>query len=214
MAYGVFQEGYSAWNFYLPVFMGVDSQTGKPIYDDGNGNPVMDVNRAANIMLTDKKYVAPINGGFNINVGWKGITLSANFAYVLNKWLFNSDRYFTDGGIASLPGMARPDYMKNIWKQAGDISDIPRYGETYLHSTQFLEDASFLRLKNLMISYTLPGSWMQKTGFIQSARIYAIGRNLFTISKYTGYDPEYAGAAAIGIYPNARQLSIGVELIF
>ena len=71
-----------------------------------------------------------------------------------------------------------------------------------------------MRLKNLQISYTLPNEWMQRTGFLGSVRVFAIGRNLLTFTKYTGFDPEYEGNLQLGRYPNSKQYTFGVEITF
>ena len=76
------------------------------------------------------------------------------------------------------------------WKKPGDVTDIPRYGVTPQLDSRFLEDASFLRLKNLMLSYTFPQKWLKRTSFLNSARIYAQGQNLLTFTNFTGMDPR------------------------
>lgn len=211
-SFKIYKKGESAWNFYIPVFMGVDPRDGKPMYDDGNGNPVKDANLAAYIM-TDKQAIAPFNGGFNLNASWKGLSLQANFAYQIGKWLYNGDRFFTES-TTILSMQARPESMKNIWREPGQITNVPRYGENSLGSTAYLENASYLRLKNLSLAYQLPSSILKRTGFIKGVKISATCRNLWTLTKYTGYDPEYDGSIVYGMYPNTRQYSFGLEITF
>ena len=104
--------------------------------------------------------------------------------------------------------------MKNIWREPGQITNIPKYGETSLYSTAYLENASYLRLKNLSLSYQLPQSLLKKTGFIQGVKFSVVMRNLWTLTNYTGYDPEIDGSIIYGMYPNTRQYSFGLELVF
>ncbi len=205
--------GESAWNYYLPVFMGVDPADGKPMYDDGNGNAVKDTNLAGYI-LTDKARIAPYSGGFNFDIRWKGLMVQANFAYQIGKWLLNGDRFWQTNTTYPPTMTQRPEDMKNIWRNPGDITDIPAYGETTIYSTQYLEDASFLRLKNLVVSYQLPQSVLRKTGFIKGVKLSCTMRNLFTITKFTGYDPEYDSNIAYGMYPNTNSYTFGLELTF
>ena len=208
----IYKEGHSANNYYMPIFMGVDPLDGRPMYDDGNGNPVKDTNLAANIML-DKEIYAPMYGGFNLFASWKGLSLQANFTYQINKWLLNGDRFFREHTIMSSQ-IQRPEYMKNIWREPGQITDIPRYGENTIYSTQYLEDASYLRLKNLTIAYQLPDNLMKKTGFIKGIKVSAQFRNLWTLTKFTGTDPEYDSNIVYGMYPNARMYTFGLEITF
>lgn len=70
------------------------------------------------------------------------------------------------------------------------MTDIPRHGVTPQFDTHYLENASFLRLKNLMLSYNLPQSVLKSTKFFNGARVYVQGQNLLTFTKFTGLDPN------------------------
>ena len=100
------------------------------------------------------------------------------------------------------------------WKEPGDVTDIPRYGVTPQMDSRFLEDASFLRLKNLMLSYSFPQSWLQKTKFFSNARIYVQGQNLLTFTNFSGIDPEGSSNIYKAQYPMSRQYTFGLELAF
>ncbi len=80
--------------------------------------------------------------------------------------------------------------------------------------SHLIEDASFLRLKNLTVGYSLPRKWMDKTGFMKGVRIYFTARNLLTVTKYTGFDPEADTNLTYGRYPNSRQFVGGLQLTF
>jgi hypothetical protein len=100
------------------------------------------------------------------------------------------------------------------WKEPGDITDIPRYGVTPQMDTRFLEDASFLRLKNLMLSYSLPESLLSKSKVLSKARVYVQAQNLFTWTKFSGIDPESSSNVYKAQYPMSRQYTCGLELTF
>ena len=110
------------------------------------------------------------------------------------------------------------------WKQPGDITDIPRWGEVTQLDDRFLENASFLRLKNLSLSYSLPQSLLRKTNFFSMVRIYGQAQNLFTITGYKGIDPAGASFGEknidrdngldMGAYPNPRTITMGVRVNF
>jgi hypothetical protein len=80
--------------------------------------------------------------------------------------------------------------------------------------SRFLEDASFLRLKNVMLSYSLPSKLLEKSKFFSSARIYIQAQNLFTFTAFTGIDPEASGNVYQAQYPMSRQYSMGIDLTF
>jgi outer membrane receptor protein involved in Fe transport len=100
------------------------------------------------------------------------------------------------------------------WKEPGDVTDIPRYGVTPQMDSRFLEDASFLRLKNIMLSYDFPRTLLGKTHFISRARLYVQAQNLFTWTKFSGLDPESTSNVYKAQYPMSRQYTMGVEITF
>jgi hypothetical protein len=101
----------------------------------------------------------------------------------------------------------------NAWTPDKPSTTMPRavYGDpngNNRFSDRFVEDADYLRLQNLQIGYTVPAKWLTKTKAFQSFRIYLSGINLFTITKYSGVDPENDA------YPSTRQFLIGLNASF
>ncbi len=208
----IYKVGTAYGRFYIEEFMGVDPRDGLPMFNDGNGNPTKDINKAAQI-LSDKQRYAPVYGGFNIDVSWKGISLNANFSYMLGNHIVVNDDYFLE--YTGMTNMNRSTRMRTIWRNPGDITDIPKYGSAIpVTSTFNIQNASFLRLKNISLSYSLPKSILEKSGFIAGAKVYFRGRNLLTLTNYTGYDPELASNITLGAYPMTKQYAFGVELTF
>ena len=165
--------------------------------------------------MIGKNYIAPWQGGFGTTLSWKGISLAAQFSWVADRWMFNNDRFFEESnGLYSSAYNQSKRLLYDRWKKPGDVTDIPRYGVTPQLDSRFLEDASFLRLKNLMLSYALPQSILKKTHFFSTARIYAQGQNLFTFTKFTGIDPESTSNVYKAQYPTTRQFSFGLEVSF
>ncbi len=159
-------------------------------------------------------YLAPWQGGFGSTLTWKGISVNAQFSWVADRWMFNNDRFFEESNGLYTGYNQSKRLLYDRWKKPGDVTDIPRWGVTPQMDSRFLEDASFLRLKNLMISYTFPQSWMKKTNFFTNARIYAQGQNLLTFTKFSGLDPEAFTNMYQAQYPMSRQYSFGLELSF
>jgi hypothetical protein len=127
--------------------------------------------------------------------------------------MINNDRYFdeSNGRFASYNQSRR---LLERWKEPGDITDIPRHGVYTEFDSRLLEDASFLRLKNLMLSYSLPQSVLRKSKAFSGVRIYAQGQNLFTLTKFSGLDPEGTSNIYAAQYPMARQFTFGLDLTF
>ncbi len=198
--------------FYLNRYAGVNPANGEPLWYDKDGNIVNEMRDEDKVMV-GKSYHAPWQGGFGTNVTWKGISLSAQFSWVADRWMMNNDRFFdeSNGRFASYNQSAR---LLDRWQQPGDITDIPKHGYYTEFDTRLLEDASFLRLKNLMISYTIPAKLLSKSGFVRGAKIYAQGQNLFTFTKFSGLDPEGTSNIYAAQYPMARQYTFGLDLTF
>lgn len=211
--------------FYMPIYAGVDKNTGEQMwYKAGySGDPGYDYNpetmtktfdENALLQSTGKKRYAPHSGGFGLTASWKGLTLTADFSYVLGKYLLNNDAYFSNNPYQFITQLNQDNVVKDIWRNPGDLTLQPAYGSVRQFDTHLLENASFMRLKNLTLSYDLPEQWMSATGFISGVRITATGRNLFTVTKYTGADPEIDSNLSMGAYPNTREYTLGVQVTF
>ena len=116
--------------------------------------------------------------------------------------MVNNDRYFdeSNGRFATYNQSRR---LLDRWKEPGDITDIPRHGVFTEFDSRLLENASFLRLKNLMIAYSFP-----------KLRIYAQAQNLFTLTPFSGLDPEGVSNIYAAQYPMSRQFTLGLDLTF
>ena len=213
-------------NYYMAEFAGVDKNDGLAMWytkgNHGNGKTVHEFNPEtmtktySNDLLQDvgKAYYPNMNGGFGFTASWKGLSLNADFAFVLNKYMLNIDYQFSTNNANAKQGFNQSRDMLKMWKKPGDITDIPSLATENVFDTRVLQNASFLRLKNLTLSYSLPQQWMQATRFFNSVRIYATARNLFTATKYKGGDPELDSNLALGFYPGTRQYMLGVEVSF
>lgn len=213
-------------NYYMAEFAGVDKNDGLAMWytkgNHGNGKTVHEFNPEtmtktySNDLLQDvgKAYYPNMNGGFGFTASWKGLSLNADFAFVLNKYMLNIDYQFSTNNANAKQGFNQSRDMLKMWKKPGDITDIPSFATENVFDTRVLQNASFLRLKNLTLSYSLPQQWMQATRFFDSVRIYATARNLFTATKYKGGDPEKDGNISLGFYPGTRQYMLGVEVSF
>ena len=104
--------------------------------------------------------------------------------------------------------------MLNIWTKPGQITDIPASTEAIQMDDHLVENASFLRLKNVTVQYELPKSILKHSGVIERFNIFFTGRNLWTLTNFTGYDPEPDINLIKFGYPNTRQFVFGVELTF
>ena len=204
--------GHPVGEFYINRYAGVNPANGDALWYDKNGNITNELRDEDKVMI-GKTYHAPWQGGFGTALTWKGLSLSAQFSWVGDRWMLNNDRYFdeSNGRFMTYNQSSR---LLDRWKEPGDITDIPRHGEYTEFDSRLLEDASFLRLKNLMLSYSLPKNLLKKTGFIRGLRVYAQGQNLLTFTNFSGLDPEGTTNLYAAQYPMSRQYTFGLDLMF
>ncbi len=208
--------GHDVGELYCETLLGVDPDDGKYMWAaidpaTGERTATKDYNEAV-AELQGKSRYAPWAGGFGLNASWKGISIAADFSWNYGKYLVNNDRYFTE--LDQYTSYSRNKDLLNRWEKPGDVAKYGKFGETVQFDSHLIEDASFLRLKNLTVGYSLPRKWMDKTGFMKGVRIYFTARNLLTVTKYTGFDPEADTNLTYGRYPNSRQFVGGLQLTF
>lgn len=207
-----YEVGKPYGEFYLVEYAGVDPATGKQLWYDKDGNITSSYSESDAKFIGKNRY-APWSGGINLNLSWKGLALNASFSGVFGKYIENYDRYFIEN-----PSFADESNMTvrmlNIWTKPGQITDIPRADETIKHDSRWIDNASFVRLKNLQLSYTFPRTLIQRSNILSGLKVYATGRNLLTFTGYKGIDPEVDYETASGDYPNTKQITVGVEFTF
>ncbi|MDD4968996.1 MAG: TonB-dependent receptor [Paludibacter sp.] len=212
---------------------------GKPFHD-ANGNLVADPN-GKQVQITIPGIMAPgdirykdLNGdglitdkdkkilgssfptftyGFNASLDYKGFDISLFFQGVSGNMIYNCNRVILEGQVAKATNLSTA--MADSWSVTNPSTTMPRpFGNTanYWASDRFLEDGSYLRLKNAQIGYNLPKKILAPAK-IESCRLYVSGTNLLTFTKYTGYDPEasYSGVDR-GNYPQAVTILFGVKM--
>ena len=209
--------------FYAPIYAGIDPADGAPMwYLPGDNVDVTTMNEttkkfdeATLTQNTGKRYTPPVYGGFSIGGGWRGFSLQADFSYVLGKTLINNDGYFT-----SNPNVfAEQNYHKGVadfWTPENTDAKYPDWSKGYKleMDTHLYEDASFLRLKNLQVAYSLPKRFLAGQNVLNGFKVTFTGRNLLTATKYSGIDPEVNSNLSLGRLGNSKQYLFGVELTF
>ncbi len=155
--------------------------------------------------------------GLNLSVARKGFDLSCNiYAAVGQEIIRNYER--------QQPYANQLDYVINRWTGPNTTNEIPRVTTGSTRNTVFsdfyVEDGSFLRIRNVQFGYTLPSQWLQHIK-VQSLRFYVSVNNLYTFTNYMGYDPDignFGGALSAGIdygfYPQARTIMGGFNIKF
>jgi TonB-dependent starch-binding outer membrane protein SusC len=207
---------------------GVNPADGRPMWYDANGNITYTPTQTADAVEYKDGFANTV-GGFGSTFSYKGVVLDAFFQFSFGQWAFPStDYYFT----------RTPDFLMNLateveqrWRQPGDITHYPRaivagpnYPETNDYrvqiGTQAIYNASYIRLKNISLSYNLPRNVVDRVG-LQGVRFFASALNLVTWTAWPWYDPEVAfdpidiyNNVTTASYPTEKQVNAGIEIRF
>ena len=223
----LWRVGHSLYQWYGYEFTGVDPQTGLLTWSvdqvDENGNVT------GKTTTTNMKEATPRDlgcsmpnayGSLTNSLTYKRFTFSFQFYFSLGGQIMNLPYFFTSDNGSNYGGQLNSAWLRR-WKKAGDVTDMPRYVYqnpqsaygSYMTS-QYLQDASFLRLRTLSLSYALPSAWVNKIG-LDGMSIYVNGDNLWVLSKFDGMDPEQGidGEQDFGV-PNSRTLTLGLTFNF
>lgn len=201
--------------------LGIVSETGaKTLFGAGDMH-FTDANKDGNIDENDRQIIGDPNpdayGNFHLNVQYKGFTLGAMFTYSVGNDAYNALRANLESG-SSLNNQTQN--LRNRWVADGQVTSVPKatYGDPMGNarfSDRWIEDASYLKLKQISASYTLP----IKPKFIQGASVWLAVNNVFTVTKYLGSDPEFCYGNSLlyqgidaGLTPSTRSYNIGIKL--
>ncbi|MDU1906389.1 MAG: TonB-dependent receptor [Dysgonomonas sp.] len=220
--------GKDADTWYLPEWAGVDPTNGSPLWykTDASGNRVTTSKYSEADQVAIGKYTPDFFGGFSTNLTYKNFDLSANFNYSVGGKIYNYMRleFDSDGAYTDRNQMKLHNGW-NRWEKEGDIATHPK--ATYSNksnsnkaSSRFLETGTYLKMRNLTIGYNLKlPQW-----HIQNLKIFASGENLFTITHFSGVDPEIPPAldkntgvykitgTAVNTYPSTRKFVFGINV--
>jgi TonB-dependent starch-binding outer membrane protein SusC len=222
------EEGYPIYSFWLYKQLHVDPQTGNAVYED--------VTKDGRITSDDRQIVGnawpKFYGGLKNSFTLRNFDLSAFVYFSYGNKVLNMNRYFQENGGQRGINWSMSNSMMDRWQNPGDITDIPRSytlanpDGSFNHnfeSSRFMEDGSFVRLRNVSLGYNLPKKSLSGTG-ISNARVYINATNLYTLTNYSGPDPEVNTAANFSngtvqgldfsVPPQPRTFIFGVNVTF
>ena len=195
--------------------LGVDPETGMVIYEDRNQDGLINV--------SDKQYIGCGNplftAGMTNNISWKGLSLSFLMTASVGNDIYNASRIEM---IGMYTGANQLKSVLRRWRTPGQITDIPKGGEldNLKASTRWVEDGSYLKIKNITLSYNITHPALKKAN-ISRIQPYITLDNMITFTKYSGYDPEmsqYTSATSMGVdwgtYPCVKTVLFGVNVEF
>jgi len=207
----IIQVGLPINSHYIVKWAGVNPATGDALYYTKDGE-ITNKYSVDDSVADFGSSEPPVVGGFGTNLSYKGFELSAQFNFAQGFYRYNNQTFFQENPNFAQFGMSTA--MLDVWQQPGDLTEIQGVHSERQFSSKDIEDASFLRLRNLTIAYNFPKSTLNKLSFVRGVRFYAQGQNLMTWTKWTGFDPEDGNNIAQYEYPLPRTLTFGVDVTF
>lgn len=210
------QVGEPIGAFYGYNCLGVDPTTGYLVYEDVNHDGT--ITDADRIITGDPN--PDFTAGFTNVFSYKSFELSIFLQAIYGNDVFDGTLiYLEHGGDV---GDNQTTRMNGRWQKPGDITQFPKDGGSINYSSRFIEDGSFLKIRNITLSYNFRKDWVKKLG-MKGLKIYATAQNLYTFTNYFGMDPEvnyYGGSSNIVsgtdffTYPQSRTFLVGLSVVF
>lgn len=227
----ILEIGEPVDTYYMKEWAGVNPEDGKPQWymDDANGNKVVTDNYSKASYYKCGKASPDVYGSFSTSLFYKNFDLQANFGYSLGGQIYSYYRqeFDSDGAYAGDRNQMKLQKGWSRWEKPGDIATHPRamynnQDKGNLASSRYLESSNYLKLRSLTLGYNFD---LKKYG-IQTLRLSISGENLFTITDYSGVDPELpagtndkgvlsvTSTGGTSVYPAVRKFMLGVNLTF
>ncbi len=224
--YGVMQvyhDGAPLYSWYAKQYYGIDPANGSMLWVDKDGQTTHEYQDARYIEFGSPmpKY----QGGFASELRYKSFSLRGNFSYVIGNKIFNYFRRYVDHDLTETQFnvmMPRDDYK--LWQQPGDIATKPlpqNARNSFDPSTRFIDDGSFLKIRNITLSYELPQDFVSKMK-VRGILVSLSADNVYTLTNFWGQDPEVSITPSPGFlpgyaefkYPNNRQYLVSLNFRF
>jgi TonB-linked SusC/RagA family outer membrane protein len=219
--------GHDLNSFYMRKWAGVDPANGDPLWEkvttDANGNQTITKTNALSEATSQivGTFSPKFTGGFTNTFSYKSFSLSAFFNFVSGNQVFNNSRvsFDSDGAYETVNNMV-PMSGWSRWEKPGDIATHPKavFGgnlNSNKISSRYLEDGSYIRLRNINLGYELPKGMLSRLN-VKNARVFVSGDNLWTGTKYSGMDPEVSlgpgGGNSSDRYPISKKILFGINI--
>jgi TonB-linked SusC/RagA family outer membrane protein len=228
----IYRNGGNLYEFYMPVWAGVDKQTGAPLWEkvsqDAQGNPT---GKTTTSKYADATYqevgsaLPKFQGGFTNQFTFKNISLSVNAYFLSGNKVFSNDlRFVMNDGSDPYMNQAVLPKGYNIWTKPGDVATNPspqNSANSTETSTRYLKDGSFISIRNITLSYKLPVALIQRLK-VNGIVVSLSADNVYTFSNFFGQDPQTTITPAAFVtpgvsdfkYPNNRQFLFNIDFKF
>lgn len=210
----IIKKGLPYGTFIAPLWAGVNPDNGESQYytKDGQITTDYDYDKLA-VPLENASYFPKLTGGFNTTLAWKNFRLTSLFTFATQVKRWNNQDFYVETNTYMTSNQSIR-MLYNRWKQPGDQAilqriDIPRH-----YTSKDIQDASFLRLRNVKLSYSAEDWLLRKIKFVNNITVFVEGSNLYTWTSFRGLDPENAKPNGIFSYPSPSTFTFGINVDF
>lgn len=209
----IIRVGLPVNTHYIVKWGGVDPQTGKAQYYNRDGSLTTNYNVVSQSVATFGTIDPLYTGGITSRVSWKNFSAEVFFSFAQDLYRYNSEEYYMLNSNQFVVSNQSKKWLSR-WRKPGDVTDQPRFSETRNFTSRDIQDASYVRLRNVQLAYRIPATVLKQTHLLRSAMIYLQGQNLYTFTSWTGFDPEDNNSTAFFEYPAARTITAGISIQF
>ncbi len=207
---GIGRNGGPIGEYYNYRYAGVNPANGNLLFLTADGEVTETPNTDTDRVWLDKTSTPLSQGGFGFNVDYKGFFVTTQFSYEYGVYRYDIDlaRFVDRDNIGQFQQSAD---LFRAWTPENRVTDVPSFTASNLNfaGTRWLREADYLRLRYITFGYNVPNQFLERTG-IDNLRLFGNAENLFTWSKWRGFDPSLrAGSLS---YPTPKIISFGVEI--
>lgn len=212
---GIIKKGLPVGTHYSFSYLGADVASGRPIYKRADGTPTTNINEAG--QFHEFGTWLPVHtGGFSASIRFKRLTFDALFSYQFDTRRYNNVQNWVSQGDAVYTGAVTQSQVliTDQWRKPGDNKMLQAPNASRQFTSYDISDASFLRFRNLNVSYMIPEINVAGKRLIKSSRFYIQAQNLAIFSSWSGLDPEDNNNISLAEFPNPKAVVLGLDINF
>lgn len=209
----IIKVGMPYGTYKAPLWAGVDPETGEGLYYTKDGATTTDYDEDKLAVPLDASYFPKLTGGFNTRLAWRNLSLTTLFTFATDVMRWNNEDFYTETNTYMTSNQS-VRMLYDRWKQPGDETilqriDIPRH-----YSSKDIQDAAYLRLRNVKLSYSAEDWLLNRMKFVKGVTLFLEGTNLYTWTSFRGLDPESGRVYGRFAYPSPRTYTFGINIDF
>lgn len=210
---GIIRVGLPYGSHYAVKWAGVDPANGNPLYYTPDGKITEKYNSSTMSVADLGTYIPAITGGVNTSFAWNDFYFNALLSFVAKVTRYNNEDYFNENPSFTTSNQSIR-LLYDRWKKPGDNAILPVITAPRYFTSRDMQDASYLRLRNVNLGYNLSQSIIQKWKFVKEVQINLQAQNLLTWTKWRGFDPENGNEYARFSYPAPKTFVAGLNIKF